>query len=493
MHRHINLCVLLVVSFGCSAAKATSPVHSPQTDPLAEVVSGLRKAYGASALRGLKTVTIKSDRRLAWPGQGSTAGFVEFATDRLYKHFDLQRKWGSVERWIHQSGNVYHDRQVLNGSGAYRVDYGEMTVAETESRGFDYDFAGDFRLSDTLLAMRIADGTAPTQFLGTQHFMGRAHAVLEVELAPEREPLRVFVDGELGLIHRVEIERSMGTVNLVFDGHTEQDGLRFATENRAYLGDILVEYENNLKMSFNTPVDAEIAVEPLGAPRPMFDTSKMSVQRLADDVYLVGQEDYSLFVEHEGHFIIVSTYPGVAERAAALESNLGRELSFSFAVVTHHHDNQLEGIKGAIALGAKIAATAETEKKLKKNSQVTADDLLILKDGSQLGPLSVWVKPTGHAIENAFVFHRASGVLFQDDHYHALHRDHGTRAQPTAIALHGYLERSSNPVRLLVSGHAGKAERWEVFEAQVEKAKRAPWCPSGRKICLDVRGRGDSG
>ena len=48
------------------------------------------------------------------------------------------------------------------------------------------------------------------------------------------------------------------------------------------------------------------------------DQSEMTVQTLGPDVYLVGQEDYSLFVAHDGGFIAVNPYAGLQERYDAL-------------------------------------------------------------------------------------------------------------------------------------------------------------------------------
>ena len=480
-----TISILVLGLWGCAATVAAEPQPSPRALEYRRILKRLESAYGGASLKSLRTVSIESDRRLAWEGQGYTARFVEFATDRLHKHLDLVGQRGSVERWIRQSGNVYHDRYVLNGDGAYRLDYGMMTSSSVPSRGFYSDFAGDFRICDLLLAKRIFEGTAKVDYRGIEAYRGTRHAILHVNLAEKSEALRVFVEQDSGLITRVEFERPFGVVNLVFAGHRSSDGLTFAQENRAYIGDRLVEYENDLRMTFNGALGKHFEVEKLEPAPKMIDTSKMTVERVAPRVFFAGKDDYSLFVEHGGRYIAVSGYSGLKARAAALASHTGRPAKISHVVFTNHHGDQLAGIEDAIALGAGVYVTNEAAATLKADGRLGDRRPRILHDGDRIGPLAVTVEATAHAKENAFVFHKDSGVLFQDGHYHGLFEGEDSRAQPTAVALHDILTSHRLPVKLLVSGHGRKVERWEVFEKAVARYRKNAACPSRRRICRD--------
>ena len=135
----VNPCTLVFALFALIMPHA----HAVSPEAVSQVIDRMTAAYGGRALQELASISSYADRRLAWPGQGQTSAFVEYVHDRQLKHFDLKSRQGSVERWIDQNGNVYHNRYVVDQSGGAVIDYFEMSVERNEAAFFDF-----FSLSD---------------------------------------------------------------------------------------------------------------------------------------------------------------------------------------------------------------------------------------------------------------------------------------------------------------------------------------------------------
>lgn len=487
-------CLLIWPQAGC-AQEGSDPdisvnMAASHADPLiVDTLDRLETAYGGAALRNLKTLKIESDRRLAWPGQGQTADFVEFATDRMIKHFDLDARQGSVERWIAQSGNVYHNRYVIDGQGGASIDYFNMSVTRNDEASFARTFAPDYRMSDLLMAHQLIMDAPPLTHLGSQIYQGRDHDVLGFSLNPDGLEVQLYVGKKDGLVHRLVMERDIGTVNILFSDHHNKDGLVHATEMQVYIDETLVEYEDDLAFHPNSPVEALIRVdEDLSEPRTMMDTSEMTVDTLGPALFMVGQEDYSLFVQHDNALIGVNAYPGLKARYEALVEILSDPLPLRAVIVTHHHSDHMDGIDDAIEMGARLYVTEPTRTILEQErDDLQALDVQVMTDASRVGPFEIKLVTTGHAVQNAFVFHTDTQILFQDDHYHPQYVEGASRLQPTVYDLHDWLVTESGwTVRGLLSGHARKMESWVVFDTAVKSGSRDEICPSKRIICATM-------
>ena len=475
--------VLLTSLLSLGAASAPDRSHHDATS----VRTNLERAYGGPQLRRLRSLRVFSDRRLAWPGQGQTAAFVEFATDRQHKYFDLRRKHGSVERWIHQTGNVYHNRYVVDARGATTIDYTAMTYRRHDKGTFFGSFAGDYRMCDLLLAFHLVVEAQDIEYKGEQFYEGRLHDVVTLSVAPDTPQLEVFVSRSDGLIRRLRMQRELGVVNILFASHVRHQGVRYSRESRAYVGSTLVEYEHDLSLAINMPVARRLKIESnLRPAAASVDTSQMTVEMLVPGVYHVGRDDYSMFARTNDGYIAVNTAAGLKARYKALIRHTTDHRPLAHAIVTHHHQDHMSGIQDAIDLGAKLHVTQETERAIRTRPESPKSPAVrVLRDGDTIGPLRVYVRPTAHAVENAFVHHPDGSLLFQDDHYHGLLVDGPTWAQPTAVALHAIIGQLGIKVDRLLSGHARKAERWPDFEAAIRRTRPRNLCPARRRICRD--------
>jgi len=485
--RALTIAALLISIIG-TPISAQDSLHQ---DVPTSILERVANSYGGKRLAKMKSVSIESDRRLAWPGQGQTAAYVEFATDLNHKHFDLKRKTGSVERWIHQSGNVYHNRYVVSEDGGATIDYFQNSVTRNPETTYMQSFGPDYRMSDVLLAYLLATNPPDARYIGQRRYGEHIHDVIRFSVTEGSPEIDVYISTNDGLIRRVFFSRDIGDVNILFSNHRRAKGITFASEIQLFLDDTLVEYESGLKLSPNTRVSRKIAIEPgLTPPQDGPDMDEMTVDEIRPGLFLVGQGDYSLFIEQYGELIAVNAYGGLKERYEALNVHLSKTLPLKSLIVTHHHSDHMDGVGDAIELGAAFHVTDETRHVLSESHpEIGEQRIESLVDGQNVGSFEISILGTSHSAENALVFHTPSGVLFQDDHYHGLMKEGPSRIQPSARILHDYLIRSHWDVKYLVSGHTRKAEEWSVFDNAVKNASSST-CTNNRIIC---RGRHISG
>ncbi|WP_209348266.1 MBL fold metallo-hydrolase [Pontixanthobacter sp. CEM42] len=452
-----------------------------------DVIDRLTAAYGGEALRDMSSASISSDRRLGWLGQGQTARFIEYESDNLRKHFDLKNERGSVERWTFQNGNVYHNRYVVTGQTATNIDYMSMTQSPSENGGFWQWYSGDFRSSDTLLAYRLATSSIEVNYAGEAFYRGRMHDKLTFSIIPDSLAVTVFVARGDGLIRRATMEREIGAVNFIFASHRKKDGITYASESQIYVDDVMTEYEWGVSFVPNADLSSVLQVEPeLSAAPEMVDHSELTVDALSANVFMVGREDYALFAIDGQSVIAVGLHAGLKERYDALLEHLGRRLPLSAVIATHHHSDHLNAVQDVVDLRTKLYLTNEAMTALATLRDDTAKiDTQILRPEDTVGPFSIFVRPTAHSVENAFVYHAEAKVLFQDDHYHGLIVDRASRVQPSAMQMFRIISDLGLEVSALASGHARKTDSWDDFVAAAERPEAGALCPSRRDICME--------
>lgn len=483
------LAAFVVLTVAQIAAVTTAHANEPQCNStVPSTIERLRAAYGSHRLEELASVSIESDRRVAWPGQGQTSSFVEFATERIETYLDLHNGRGSHESWVAQNGNIYHQRLILVDQKTISIDYGQMSFREAPPDELIATFGSAFRSSDLLLAYWLRGADVKQLQHTRQFYAGQHNDILTFSMTEEGPAVSAYVSCGSGLIHRVRMDREFGEVNLIFTGHRQTMGIRHATEVHGYIDDRLIEFERGIRVTPNASAGGRLHADVNLTPDPVrVDQSGMTVQLLAPDVYLVGEEDYSLFVAHDDGFIAVNPYAGLNDRFDALRESLGVSNPLTDVIATHHHSDHLADVSVAYTDGRRLWLTPQTLVWLRKNQLPPADaDIRVLGRDTVLGPLTIYLRGTPHASENALVLHRQSGVLFQDDHYHGLLVDQPTWVQPSAVALKSLIDELEISVSMLASGHAKKAETWTAFERAALDPQAGVACRSGRPICADV-------
>ncbi len=204
-----------------------APANAQQSDDprIDQAIARMTAAYGGDALKNLRTVSMKIDRRLAWTGQGQTADFVNFVSDRQHKVFDVQAQRGSVERWVNQNGSVFHNRFVVASDGAAVIDYFTMSKRPSEQGNYWRFYNGDYRSSDLLMAHMLATNPPAVKYERQETYRGIEFDVLGFEVLAETQRIEIFVSREDGLIHRAIMNRPIGPVNIIFSSHRKTEGI----------------------------------------------------------------------------------------------------------------------------------------------------------------------------------------------------------------------------------------------------------------------------
>ena len=269
----VRICALAL------ALGVTAAAHATRSDT---VVNRMLSAYGGAALRDLERIETVSQRGVAWPGQGQTVDFVEFADDRVIKALDLANRRGSIERWTLQNGNFYHGREIVDENGLRVIDYGAGHYTLDEDGSFASAFAGDWRGLDLLIAKRVFDEPSVIQSSRDSYYGGHPTRIVTIEPEEGAQHFEAFISKRDGLIRRVSFEGGLGTVDLIWSGHRPNGRFIHAAASQLLADGRTIEIERLVSVKINPALDDFLDVEPNLTPQPdMIDTSTMTVEELA--------------------------------------------------------------------------------------------------------------------------------------------------------------------------------------------------------------------
>ena len=109
---------------------AKSPAHAQED--ARELVEKMVAAYGGEHLLGLKTLRLKQEDAIAFPGQGYTPKRVEYGISRSDAILDFVRKRGSVESWSAHSVYDQHSMTLVDGERQFEINHQTGALSEEE-------------------------------------------------------------------------------------------------------------------------------------------------------------------------------------------------------------------------------------------------------------------------------------------------------------------------------------------------------------------------
>lgn len=481
--RLVSSIVCIAIFTGCMTTNKVSATAVSSTE--SSIKEKVRMAYGGAKLSSLKTVRIRSERGLAWPGQGQTADFVEFASDRFEIKLDLKANEGSVERYTNQNGNVYSGRETTVPEGIAIINYFTNTYFIEKDDVFTDYFDWVFRSTDLLLAYSFVNDPHDVLVLTPQMYQGIVYERVSFKTLPDAPSGTIYIDQKTGLIARYFMQRPYGTANTLFSAYKHDDDIPYASQTMSFRNDKLVRYELNVDVEVNLVKASTFSIESTLSPQPeQVDTSKMSVDEIAEKVFHVGQLGaYSTFVDAGDYIIGFNAYEGLSERFAAFQDIQESKKPLKFMILSHHHSDHLVGVPDAIALGATIVSTPMTLKVLQSDKTLDSGKFLRLGLKTTLGPINIHVIETNHVVEMAIGYMPDQKVLYQDDHFAGDNKDSVSRINQSDLVLQDNVKALGLEINWLLSGHSRKAETWSAFKAAAAETFLGDICPNDRRIC----------
>ncbi len=482
--RFRNLGAALLIATSGMALTAGAFAGEAEDALVAKIVG----AYGGNRLTNMRSIRIQDEYKNAFPGQGYTPGYVEFTPLKQDAQLDLAGERGSVEGWSANFNFTFNTRTVSVDDDIVAINYTPGTYQPGAGADYYAAFGAVIRVTDTLLAYELSKQTENVEYKGASTYLGRPHEMITFTM-PSSPPVTLHVDAETGLISKMTRATGFGALTYQFRDHKAANGVGYASNFEFFVGPDVNILTLSREVSVNNvranlfEIDRGISEE--GA---RVDTSEMTVDEIADGVYLAGTGNaYTAFVDAGDHIIGVGGYAGLTDRFTAYKEAAGHDKPLRYQIVTHHHTDHLGGMADAFALGAIFIAPANAVANLNTAAGETIpEDRLQIIDGTMtLGPVEIYDIATNHAESFALAYIPEAKVAFQADHYNGIYVDEPSQAGTSSVYLKNAIDDLGIDVDILLSAHGRKASSWADFEAAVAAYDPRP-CASGRTICRGV-------
>lgn len=466
-------------------------LSTPSTaqDSADEIVDHVIKAYGGKKFEKMKTISIASDLRFGWIGQGNTPDFVTLEPMTKIYEFDLVNKYASEEAWG-QAGS-YSEKVIFKDGEQTTIDYMNGTYAVETDAGYYDHFGGEMRTSDTMLAYELMEGRDSAVSKGERIYLGEPHYLLEFDMeGTDIDPV-LWINKETGHISRaVRDIPNYNIISFVFGDFKSGSGISYADSFELYIGDRLIEYMKSRSVQVNKVKASNWTVGKAFKARPDApDNSEMTVNEVAAGVFHVGQNNaYSAFVEDGESVIAIGGYGGLKDRYDAYVEAQGAK-PLKYLILTHHHTDHIGGAFEALEMGAKIVLPAATQRALlgELETAPTDEQLIIITEPSKMiGPVQIDIVDTAHALDYAITSIPAAKVVFEADHYSNQFTDELSYVGRNGVSFKQQINRLGLPVETLLSAHSAQPVDYTAFSEKAEEFVPG-LCPTGRKICKDMK------
>jgi len=454
-----------------------------------KTVEKVIEAYGGKKFENLKSLTLNSDLRYGWIGQGYTPDFVDLEPMLKIHEFDFVKGYGSEEAWGAAGG--YAERVFTNEQGQYRMDYINMTYAHDAEANLYSHFGGEMRGSDTLLAYDLMKHRETAKHKGQKLFRGAVHDLLEYDMPGTPIDPELWVNSETGHISKMRRDiPDYNVINYVFNDFKKTKGISYAEVFELYVGPTLIEYTKSRDIIPNRIRPNTFKLEQGVSPEPeTFETDAMRVEHVSGMLHHVGQGGgYSGFWDAGDHIIGVGGYGGLAERFKTYQEMQQHKKPLKYLILTHHHRDHLEGAPDALELGAQLVApeTARANLNDLAGEALSEAQFMVLTElKTVLGSVEIHRITTSHVNDFALAYFPSEKTAFDADHYNGSFKHRASAMSPNAMSLKSEIERLDLDIDHLVTAHSPKIEDWSAI---LDSAKNhiPGKCPTGRKICADM-------
>ena len=449
------------------------------------IITKVIKAYGGEKLSSLRSFRIEDKNMETYPGQGFTPDYTDFWDTRSIIQLDLINQRGDFETWGDQYGRILHFRGITTQDSATSIDYWNQTFENVSEFTFYQRHGGNIRFSDTLLAYELAKATNKSEYLGTVNYRGMPHHHIQLEM-PESPPLSLYVGMQDFMIKRMHRILPTLEVFYLFDNHAQKNGISFAKDFRFfYDSDFILStvkreiFVNKLTNdAFTTDNAVKVAPE-------AFDNSEAIVNKLSDNAYHLGTENFSAFVDAGDHIIGIGGYGGLKDRFEAYQKEVSNNKPLRYQVVTHHHTDHMEGLSEAYALGATLVMSENIVDNVKDVVDGLSDERIITYENQDtFGPIELHEVSTSHSEFNTVTYIPEAKALFQADHYGGFLANGPSPATRSSYSLKQELDKLNLDIEKILSVHSGKVETWSDYASSMSQYDPNP-CRLNRPICAN--------
>lgn len=448
-------------------------------------------AYGGNALLELKTLRIDDAYKSFRRGQSRSADEVDQVSYQTRTTIDYVGRRKSMQSigGVYVRG-LYVQHAFYNGETGYNLQHSAETVRENPRASFERADRGLSWRSDIALVKLLSETRADASVAGEAYHRGRPHQLLALQ-AEGYPQFTLYIDEATGLVSKMtRPDRTPGSnYSYIFSDHRTQDGFTYAADTYVMRGGKPESLTATRSLEFNVSVDAAYTV-PAGysAPARMLAFADLSVQELADSVYLAGQGGaFSIFVDAGAYFLASGGYPGLAKRFAAVQEHTGTAKPLKYQVVTHHHLDHIGGLKEAADLGATFITAQEHVEAVRSVAEADLSDdrfLIAGKTGIYAkGLVQVIEIASWHADQNLVTYIPHAKLAFSADHFFSFAESDAPAPAEMYAQFKAAVDGHGLDIERFAAAHSGRILTYEDLIHSSTGPFKELACPKGWDFC----------
>ena len=497
-----SLFLLVLCSTLASAAENQETLTERSQARARKVIDSAVAAIGGrEALQGIETLKLQLQGE-TWPRLQMPTPSPPFEPGHFQESlvFDLKDNRLHLEQRVSGAGFDGHNTVVIKAGEGTAYDHRARTVtpipAEQTSQ---QQFVQYYRRLPNLILRQALDGANSLRYLGEDQFNGRRHNVVTFVM-PDTQQVALYIDARTGLVSKYELVftdplRGQEASEIMFSDYASAGKLKVPqTWTWRLAGDVVARYK--VKAQFNSGDADKAFAMAEGSFRKVAAlplTLKPSVEKLADDVYVIhnvaGQNQNTMAVEFKDYVLAVEA-PGTSEGADAVIKRIKETIPgkpIRYIAVTHHHGDHIGGLRSFIAEGATVLTTRNNRKVVETMTAASQNDRLaknprkpeflfvengkrVVTDGEQTVEM-IDVGPNPHAREMLIAYLPKQRVVFQGDLFFMPNNDAPLGPpQPTTVSFAQKLKEKGLAVDRIASVHGRTATMADFLRALDEKA-----------------------
>lgn len=403
-----------------------------------QIIDQAIMSYGGEHLKKLKSLTLQdnmyhfSQWQTGHNLQGAMTSYLSEYQIELSIDFHGQRK-EYKEATLRLVGSHSSDtpavthRIYANGSG-YNIDHALKQYHPSTGINFENADLGISSMLDTLIVKQLDSDRASSHWTDIAYIQGIPHDVLTINSGSQNEYV-VYLNQSSGYLTRLLRKRGQNYQSYDFLEHQKSQNIVWAKQlfvgsekNPTYLS-------NSRKVSFNKALDSRFDIPKNYQKRPKtkpVDVSQLTLNELADGVYLVGQQwGYTLFIDTGDYYISAGSWQMDRKSEAwkqgleLLRQKTGDDKPIKQHIVTHHHNDHMMGLEDVLNQGTNLVihptdiplVQQHLPEALPKERFLSVSETHYLANGKVM----LFDVPNSHANHNLVIYLPEYKLLFTED------------------------------------------------------------------------------
>lgn len=484
---HISILLALI---SISSLISTSTFAAEKAVNKDELIDKVIRTYGGEKLFQITSLSVNDRYKVFSMDQGANPELNDVSRLNSVLNVDFKSGKKSVKSWRKSSNGNRLSEILFDGKTGWSINHLRGTHVENDALTTDVVGAGMMRMVDTILALRLQKHRNTAKLISHGLIAGKPIYTLSFKAGNNRS-YYLDIDAAAGLILRMSQSENLTNGSVYeFGNHKVVQGLTFATDmNMLVKGkpsfitlSRSIEVNRVNQQVFSTPKDS---IKLKG----MINSSTMSVQKLADDVYLAGKgTNFSIFVDAGDYFIGGGGLSGLNKRLEAVNQLLGTNKTIQVQVIPDHHRGHLGAIKELEEMGSSLVIASEHRKiieslmsnKSQQNEFISINKKMKLANGL----VEVYDIDTVHSNNYLLFYVPSAKLVFSADHFGTNLIDALPSANNTTKTFYDEIERLGISVDKYASSHGPRilsaADMQTVLSGYQVKS-----CIPGHNICID--------